>query len=122
MFKLLLLTSALCLLACACAEKKAPTALVAAVSPVASADPFTPAAAADKPQRRRSLARVFMKSRCVMIGVLSPDPKLYAGVGFSDDAAFRVAFKAAADEDPIWARGVVEKAYSTPCRALEATP
>ena len=122
MFKLLLLSFALCLVASACAEKKSPKPLVAAVKPAATVKPLTTTAVPDAPEQRLTLARVFMKSRCAMIGVLTPDPKLYTKVGFSDDAAFRVAFKAAADEDPVWARSVVEKAYSTSCRELEAKP
>lgn len=97
-------------------QSKAPVA--AAKAPVKQA-PTAPMAT----RNRKGLARVFALSRCVMIGVLSADPKHYTDHGFADDAAFRSAFAAESKADAMWARGVVQKAMTTPCaEASKARP
>ena len=97
-------------------QLKAPTA---AVSEPVKQVPSAPMAT----RNRQGLARVFALSRCVMIGVLSADPKHYTDHGFADDAAFRSAFAAESKLDAMWARGVVQKAMTTPCAgATKARP
>ena len=100
---------------------------VAAAAPKAAvveakANAITEQANVGSAARLKALSAVYAWSRCVQLGVLSPSTTAYTAHGFQDDAAFRAAFAAAADRDPLWARKTVEAAQQQSCRELGKKP